>query len=589
VKVPDWRTELRTDRSLRLIVSIYVVLVAFYALWLPSFEGPDETEHVRYVEACSIGESVHPFDPEQPNRWGYQIQHPALYYNLMGLYARVLNIEFPQKLVINESQNPRFPFIRHDLIGHSFPWSGPHLGLRLLRLTSAVFGLITLFATWTMLLLLFPSRRLLRSLLLAATMLMPNTLHMFAVVANDSLAMVLATLAGTCSIAVLKSDRDRPPSSRLCALGGLFLGLAFSVKITAVQLVMALATAFIVDGFKTGNWRWTGRALMLAAIPAALPVGAYFAASLHNYGSFIPSDFAEHLYPGMYRAEPMALSSLLLPFVRYFQDGFAADLGWQSVQLPRFVSAPLFWVGAIALAASVPNGKAAERQTAIRLLPVFVVIASAIVLLDHNRTATNFQIRHFWQVFPLAIPALGYATYLIRSPQLRRGLAVISVLLLVALNATTLLSFSDFYREAPDENVDRDYHTFIYSYNINRSRGESYLRYGTFAMYDFVNAFQAKDWSSVIDNANELEKRRIDSKKTNQMLAVAMGHTGDLYRALALLEPVIDSSPEVHLLYAELLVESQRREEAARFIDSVLPEHAGRLANRLRSLRRSLD
>ena len=73
--------------------------------------------------AWAEGASVHPVDPNDPLRWGYQVFHPPLYYAIAGGAARLLDLSFADSLVINRTQNPRAPFLRHDVPGRRFPFS----------------------------------------------------------------------------------------------------------------------------------------------------------------------------------------------------------------------------------------------------------------------------------------------------------------------------------------------------------------------------------------------------------------------------------------------------------------------------------
>jgi hypothetical protein len=504
----------------------------------------------------------------------------------MGVYARLLSVQFPEKLVVNPAQNPRYPFIRHDLPDQHFPWAGADRGLRLLRLPSVFFGLITLLATWTLLWRLFPERTVLRRMSVAVTMLMPNTLQICSVVANDGLCMALSTTAAALAVIVLKWDSGEPPAA-LCIALGAALGLAFLTKITAVQVVIALALVFVVDAFTRRDRHWSLRVLAFAGVPAALLASIYFAAGIHHYGTAMP-DMAGHLFSGNRRAEPMPLSRLVLPFIEHYQKGFAAELCWISVRLPEPLSALLFWLGAVALAAGLAVvGKA--KQPALVMMPVFTVVVSVVLLMLHNREFSNFQVRHFWLVLPLAIPAVGYATLLLQRDGPRKAITTVGIFTLLLCNGLVLQAFTTFYRDCPDDSADRDYHAYLYAFHLNKARGDSYLRWNTFARYDVDQATVTQDWHSVVQSVIELQSLGIAQPGDIAVLASAYKELGEADSMLVKLEPLIESTPQVHLLYANLLAATGKREEAVNFISQILSKHSGGSAENLKRLQESLE
>ena len=84
------------------MLALFAGLALGAVILLPSFEGPDESEHARYVQAFAEGGDVHPVDPDAPRRWGYQVHHPPLYYAIAGGAA-------PLESILINGKEPRVP------------------------------------------------------------------------------------------------------------------------------------------------------------------------------------------------------------------------------------------------------------------------------------------------------------------------------------------------------------------------------------------------------------------------------------------------------------------------------------------------
>lgn len=96
------------DRSLYLILLIYLILSVAWNFVTPIFEAPDEPDHLQYV--LFVAETGQRPDLRLDiNRAGIEAPQPPLYYFLMGGVARVSGLAIP---FTHPRPNPNFDFAR---------------------------------------------------------------------------------------------------------------------------------------------------------------------------------------------------------------------------------------------------------------------------------------------------------------------------------------------------------------------------------------------------------------------------------------------------------------------------------------------
>ena len=135
-----FRFVFRPSDSFPFILALHILFLVSYVILTPAFEGADEPEHLRYIEAVYTGERIHPVIPSSPRRHGIEVYQPPLYYHMAALVARVLPVAFPDYLPINPDKNPNFPYLVHDRPSDIFPYDICGRSLRLFRTISLLFG-----------------------------------------------------------------------------------------------------------------------------------------------------------------------------------------------------------------------------------------------------------------------------------------------------------------------------------------------------------------------------------------------------------------------------------------------------------------
>ncbi len=472
-RLPGWSGE-------GLVLLLLLALSTAYVVGLPSFEGPDESEHARYVQAWAEGGDVHPIDPEQPLRWGYQVHHPPLYYALAGTLARGLGVTFHESLVINAAQNRRFPFLRHDTSGQVFPYDDVHRGLHLLRLFSVVLGVLTFFVLRHGFRLLFPDEPAARVFLLGAALLAPNTLQLFGIVANDALNLLLSSSLLVLAIRILREAR---PGIGAFALTGACAGLAVLSKLTGLAALAVAGSAWAVDALVNRRLGVYLRG-MVGFLPVFLLLTApWLAANVEWYGDPTRESLLRQLTPAFHLGAPRPLAKVFEIIADHLPFQLAVDLGWQSIRLRELGSA-LFtpWLLGVLGSGALAFRRAGQerRLAAERLIPLIALVWSLVLLVVANREWTNLQIRHVWCLYPFTLAGVVYVLGLLPENWQRRGPVAAGAALagLLLLNAHVLTIFREFYEPHSSSRMNRDYYTYLYTQVRDRDRAQQYLRNG---------------------------------------------------------------------------------------------------------------
>ena len=235
---------------LALLLTVFLVIAVAYSIAIPLFEGPDEDDHFRYVRYLADLRAL-PVQLFQAGggEAGHQGWQPPLYYGLAAAVISTIDTsDFEQHLW----RNPGTSFqgdracCGRNLYFHTrsedFPYTGTTLAVHLARLVTIMFGLVTVAATYSLLLTVLPGR--LGAALGAAAVVAFNPSFLFAsaLVSND------VPLAALCSLALLICARlirkSLEPNLRSWALLGVIVALAMLVKTTALGLIpIALAVA----------------------------------------------------------------------------------------------------------------------------------------------------------------------------------------------------------------------------------------------------------------------------------------------------------------------------------------------------------
>jgi len=559
-----------------IILALFVLVGVVYVIETPGYDVPDESDHLRYIQAFAEQGWVHPIDRADPLRWGYEVVQPPLYYFVMGLLARGMNPEFPGTIVVNQRQNPHMMFIRHDIEADRFPFQSHWRWLRVFRLLSLLVGCVCCWLLFGMFEQLSPGWG---ELLTAGFMFLPNSLQMFTSVGNDAWMMLSAISVMRLTLAI--PHRAHRPGFWWGYGFLLAMGLATKINFVLVAVPAGICLAYHaldrgvrLDMLRKG-WRmvipvWVVNAPLLAAHHLA-------------YGDWTGQNLARYLMPSFSRTESLAMVDLVQPVTAELGKTLLVNLGYGVIRL-EWLSLGFFVLWLILIAFGL--ARVIQDLASGRRPPLALVIAAASVLvvflfsLYINRDMMNTQIRHSWFLFAMSLAGVRC----IPRPSPRAAWVLIAAL--CVLNAYVLVSFHQKYRQPLDgTDGDRSYWVFQSYLLQDHLRAQGYLKYGNTYFADARDALAAGDWGRAYDMAVAAMAQDQGGLRSRFMAAEAALHLGRLDQVESWLDPHRIDDPRVYALYARYLLAAGEDQRFAAYLQRVLPKAPPELRAELESIR----
>ena len=207
--------------SLAILIVAYLSLALTFSLLTRAWEANDEAAHTLYIELVLQDHSIPRISPAN----GIESSQPPAYYFVAAIWQRVLGIP-------TISLPPHLPIGRYT--------SGEHRAavyLHELRLLSVVFGLGTVLLTYGAAKILGAGELLALSVGLFVALL-PKELVVSSVVTNDSMAIMLCSLALVCFLLAERARNEgRSKPRRISAIAmGLVLGVAVLTKYNSLPI-----------------------------------------------------------------------------------------------------------------------------------------------------------------------------------------------------------------------------------------------------------------------------------------------------------------------------------------------------------------
>jgi 4-amino-4-deoxy-L-arabinose transferase-like glycosyltransferase len=333
------------NRKLLGLLVAFGLLGLVYSLSTPLFEAPDEPWHYAYVRWIAEGKGLPRLDDDASGAYQEAAQ-PPLYYLVTALVTSPLSDDDLTELFWH---NPQFGYQaggtvndNKNMLVHTdrerFPWRGAVLAVRVARLVSLLFGLVTVMVSYGLAREALPGNPVLAWFAAAVVAFTPQFLFISGVVSNDS------TAAATCTLALwmLAHILRRGLTTRRALFAGLALGLALLSKVSALLLLpMALLVVILerrtagdsVNGKPSaGRDRLSRGGLMFAL---AVAIGGWWYA--RNWLLFDdPLGLGIHVNTPWGRSEPASLMTLVSELPRIFRSFWGA-FGWGHVELPTLV------------------------------------------------------------------------------------------------------------------------------------------------------------------------------------------------------------------------------------------------------------
>jgi len=305
-----------------------IILFAFFGLALvynvvtPAGEGVDEVAHLQYTLYLK---QYHALPVMVGNAGSDTIImgfHPPLYYAVTALViAPLLTDDLSRALPPNphfvwiEGTGPgnRNIFLHSPVTGNDpLPYQGVVLAIHLLRVVSALQGIIALLAVRALLRTFFQPNTILVLAGTAATAFQPTFLTTFSVAKNDATVSVFILLGMLWSVHYVRAAYrdDRRPSP---VAAGLILGFGVLTKETALVLVPVYAVAVALGARQRRQWRPELGAVGTIGALAVLTGGWWYVRNVALYGDFLAQPIHDALNAAILRTGPNQATNPVLP------------------------------------------------------------------------------------------------------------------------------------------------------------------------------------------------------------------------------------------------------------------------------------
>ncbi len=266
-------------RFLLLILILFSLLGAGYAIITPVFEASDELWHYPMIRHLADGNAlpVQPFDPDQAGPWKQEASQPPLYYYLGAALTFWIDSSDMEDIrwlnphvdngVITEDGN--INLIVHD--PEANPLEGTLLAVRLVRLLSVLLGTLTVYLTYRIAKVVAPDRPEIALGAAAVNAFTPMFLFISGAVNNDNLVIPLASLSLLLMIYVVADEGEDSRRGHIkLILLGVAIGLGALTKITAIGLLLLAAFAVFIERWRKLGRKVDGKSLLIVIAQSAL-------------------------------------------------------------------------------------------------------------------------------------------------------------------------------------------------------------------------------------------------------------------------------------------------------------------------------
>jgi 4-amino-4-deoxy-L-arabinose transferase-like glycosyltransferase len=248
---------------LALILAGFILLSTIYSVVTPLFEASDELWHypmVKYLADHNLALPVQ--DPGNPGPWRQEGSQPPLYYMICAaatFWIDTSDMDIVRRINPHADIGAVRPdgnanMVLHNDAREDFPWSGTVLAMHLVRFLSILMGAGTVYLTYLLALELFPGRVAVVLAAAAFTAFNPMFLFVSAIINNDNLSTLLASLLLLLIVRLIRR-RDWLPDTRFYVLLGVASGAGMLAKFQIGFLLPLIALALLIVSIRHHDWR----------------------------------------------------------------------------------------------------------------------------------------------------------------------------------------------------------------------------------------------------------------------------------------------------------------------------------------------
>lgn len=335
------------NRVSRYLHPLLPLVIAFLALTLlhnsatPVFEAPDEAWHYAYVRWLVGGHGLPSLD-DNVSGANQEAAQPPLYYAIAAFFSAPFDDNDLSALFWH---NPHFGYQalgtaldNKNMLIHTeterFPWRGAPLAIHITRLTSLLFGILTVLAAWGLGYEAFQTRK--GALVTAALVaFQPQFVFICGVINNDSSTAALATVTLWLTARVFR----RGLTARRTAMLGVVVGLAALSKTSTLALFFGIGVVLCWQAWRERlSWKGLMTALGLYLALAVAAAGWWYARNLRLYGD--PLATSRHFDTLWRNPQPKSIPELVRD-IPLLARSFWGAYGWGHIFWPDWVYALL--------------------------------------------------------------------------------------------------------------------------------------------------------------------------------------------------------------------------------------------------------
>lgn len=280
----------RFDPFLIALLCVFGFYAVTTSIIVPLFEGPDEDDHFRFTKYLADHRRL-PVQLFQAGggEAGHQGWQPPLYYGLAALLISPIDTsDYEQRLQRNPAAAltgditccGRNQFFHYD--AENFPYQRTTLAVHLARGVTILFGLVCVFAIYSLTLALFPASNYLALAVTAIATLNPSFIYSSTLVSND------IPLVAFCALVFLVmaklATRAWDANWKSFALLGILIGLAILTKTTALALIPLILMLSACLAYRAQSFAMFLRFAVYVFAPTPLLTFWYFLRNQLVYG-----------------------------------------------------------------------------------------------------------------------------------------------------------------------------------------------------------------------------------------------------------------------------------------------------------------
>lgn len=284
ISLMDW---IKRHTGVLAIVGAFLILGTIYSVVNPVFESPDEPYHYSYVKHVADGKGLPVQGRSTPYRFAQEGSQPPLYYLLAALATFWIDTGSPQDVY---TPNPHAQMGKPAALNNRniaihtpeerFPYHGVYLAVHVIRLLGVLMGAGTVALTYVLARQAAPNKKAIAVGAAALVAFNPMYIFISASMSNDTLAILLSTLALLMLVRILNKE----PKGQDFLLLGVVLAVGAMTKLSALILYPLTLVALAFLAYRRRSFIFLLRSGLWIVVPGLVLAGWWYARNLFLYG-----------------------------------------------------------------------------------------------------------------------------------------------------------------------------------------------------------------------------------------------------------------------------------------------------------------